>query len=292
MTTPKSETPLGKGSDAHRNVGEASQSQHTPEVPDKSSDYDRRPLEWFKLPHALLLDPRYMRLRPPLQALVINLAMLACRDGGARDGSLPSVVDIAWHLRQDAEEVETDMRDLADLGFLRQVDRRWYHAELVKWQEAKTGAERIRAWRQRQAKSEHAVTERYGMRNSMLPESESESESEQEQEQEQEQHHASGNSLLQSERDDADDGPARALASIGVDSPESLARKHPTKRVLEVVEIVRQGMVKGKVDTPAAYAVWMLGSHAPRPAWYQPDPDSEEVRRGYAQDALAAGGQA
>lgn len=254
-----------------------------------SDDYDRRPLEWFRHPHRLLNDPDYMLLRSALKALLWDLAMLACREGGAHDGALPDVRRIAWHLRQEAEDVETDMHELLDLGWLRNDGGRWTHLALVEWQAAKSGAERMRELRERQAKERTQVTVRNASRDSLSPEKRIE---EKEKREEKEQHHAECDSLSQS--GNGDDALPETLLRLGVSQQQvkPILNRYPKARILEAVAVVTQGKRLGKVNDPPAFLVDFLRGGGEVPKWFKPDPDSEAVRKAYATDALRAGGEA
>jgi hypothetical protein len=105
---------------------------------------------WVKVPEALLDDPTYMRMRPTLRALLLDLALTCSKEGTNEDGRLPPVNDLAWALRQDVEELETDMHQLAELGYLNTRKGHWFHVALVEWQKPSPSTLRWRRWYEKQ----------------------------------------------------------------------------------------------------------------------------------------------
>lgn len=121
-----------------------------PAAPKSQPNGSTASFSWMKLPYRLLEDPTFMQMRPTLRDLLVRLSLLAARSDGQKTGALPPVRDIAWHLRAEAEELESDMFLLAELGYLSQRKGRWFHDAYVTWQKAAASTERWRAWRDRQ----------------------------------------------------------------------------------------------------------------------------------------------
>ena len=118
---------------------------------------------YLKLPHRILHTPTWIRLSNSMKALAIQIALVAGdTDAEADGGLLPALDDLAVLLRVDAEELETDMVALEDVGYVKRDEGRWYAAEFMRWQEVETPqAKRMRKLRARQrAKraSEESVT--------------------------------------------------------------------------------------------------------------------------------------
>lgn len=103
---------------------------------------------WLKLPHRLIHEPEVMMLAPRMRLLMYDLALVA--GDYEKGGELPPIRSIAYTLRADAEELETDMVALAEVGVLSHIDGKWYHAAFRDWQEPVSGAARVAAFRNRQ----------------------------------------------------------------------------------------------------------------------------------------------
>jgi hypothetical protein len=202
---------------------------------------------WLKLPAGLLLDPTFMRMHPDLQATLLKLAMLVVQERTFLDGTLPSPDQAGWHLRVDPEDLQGVMVKLADLGFLSQRGDKWYHSAFLRWQEPKSGRERIREYRER-AKAP-PVTQRYAPRNTALPESDREEESDR--------------LLLQH------------LTDFGVNRPEGLLQKHDHKRIQDAIDHCRAA----RKEAPALLAILRDGQPVP---FRDLDPDRASVRARYA----------
>lgn len=102
---------------------------------------------WIKLYHEILDDPKMGVLSDRLFRRTIEVFLLA----GAEDeeGFLPSLNDMAWHLRQDPEMLETDLVELSKCGIISNVDGRWFVTKFAKRQAPVSDAERMRRYRER-----------------------------------------------------------------------------------------------------------------------------------------------
>lgn len=80
---------------------------------------------WIKLYQEVLNDPKMGRLPDRLWRRVIECFLLA---GEQRDGGyLPSLEDMAWTLRCDAEQLEGELSQIAEkTGIVEKRDGRWF----------------------------------------------------------------------------------------------------------------------------------------------------------------------
>jgi hypothetical protein len=137
---------------------------------------------WLKVPIALLENPTYGRLADRLYRRAMELRLLAGRQN--EGGLLPNVEDIAWSLHvPDAEDLETDLVVLEEVGILERKNGRWIFAAFEHDQAPGESTERVRRFRERRnaAQAEAVTVTRYrNARETAEVESERESESEQE----------------------------------------------------------------------------------------------------------------
>ena len=130
---------------------------------------------WIKLYHEILDDPKMGRLTDRLFRRTIQLFLMA-GDYDA-DGFLPSVEDMAWRLRVDKDELETDLADLASTGIVQMNDDKWLVTKFAKRQAASTGTERWRQWKDRQRKENYYQTRRQRKTNDTLSDTDIDKES-------------------------------------------------------------------------------------------------------------------
>lgn len=74
----------------------------------------KRSMPWFRFYAETLSDPKVQRLSPELFKAWVNLLCLASQN----DGSLPSVDDIAFHLRLSASQAAQQLDDLVLAGLI------------------------------------------------------------------------------------------------------------------------------------------------------------------------------
>lgn len=106
---------------------------------------------WYfvKLPMSILDDPTFGQLTDRMFRLATLLRLLAVRED--RGGLLPSTDKLAWILRvDDAEDLETELIALEEVGILDRVDGAWHFAAFEEDQRARTPAERKAAQRARE----------------------------------------------------------------------------------------------------------------------------------------------
>lgn len=72
--------------------------------------------KWIKLHIDILTDPKMGRMSDKLFRRTIELFLIAGREDA--DGVLPSVQDIAWHLRTSEKETQTILDDLTKVGII------------------------------------------------------------------------------------------------------------------------------------------------------------------------------
>lgn len=103
---------------------------------------------WIKLYTEILNDAKMARMSDHLYRRTIELFLMAGDKN--QDGILPSLEDMAWTLRTDAEQLETDLVELQHIGIL-VFDNGWIVRKFAERQAPvdKTGAERVRRWRER-----------------------------------------------------------------------------------------------------------------------------------------------
>ena len=82
----------------------------------------------------------------------IELILIAGRHG--EEGYLPPLDAIAWVLRCDQEQLETEMFNLAQYGILSQTDGRWTVTNYAKRQAPIDGNIRTQEWRKRKLKTQ------------------------------------------------------------------------------------------------------------------------------------------
>jgi len=112
---------------------------------------------WIKLYHEILDDPKMGRLSDRLFRITIECFLLAGEMD--QDGLLPPLQDIAWRLRTNAEQLETDFVALSDVGILSLVDKSWIVTKFAERQAPVSDAERMRRFRERQQKQQYYGTD-------------------------------------------------------------------------------------------------------------------------------------
>ena len=112
---------------------------------------------WIKLYHEINDDAKMGRLSDRLFRRSIQFFLLA---GELDDGGhLPEIQDIAWRLRCDQEQLETEMIELQDCRILSKIDGRWLVTKFVERQAPISGAERVANYRDRKRKSNYYETQ-------------------------------------------------------------------------------------------------------------------------------------
>jgi hypothetical protein len=107
---------------------------------------------WVKLYQDILDDPKIGRLRVELKWRFIECLLVAGENG--EEGILPTAQDMAWRLRYNFEQLETDLGELAEAGLIDMVDGRWRVTKFRQRQEPSKAALKQRRYRQRKKEAE------------------------------------------------------------------------------------------------------------------------------------------
>lgn len=126
---------------------------------------------WIKLYIEILDDAKMGTMTDRQFRRTMQLFLLAGELNGS--GELPPVSDMAWRLRMGAEELETDLADLASAGIVHKVDGLWIVTKFEDRQRASTGTERWQRWQERQRKKNYYQTQDKRKANDTLSDTES-----------------------------------------------------------------------------------------------------------------------
>lgn len=109
---------------------------------------------WIKLRHDILATPHVAMLRDRLWRRYIEMMLFAGKDG--KDGRLPTKDEMAWLLHVEAEQLETELNELAEHGLLSIIDGRHHVADFSDSQASSKHAQYMKEWRdkKRQEKQE------------------------------------------------------------------------------------------------------------------------------------------
>lgn len=118
---------------------------------------------WIKLYHEILEDPKMCKLPDRLYRRVIELFLLAGETD--QDGYLPSLSDMSWRLRQDEEQLETELNELQKTGIISHVNGEWIVTNFAKRQARVEGKDRVKQCRERKKKQEYYGDETEVKRN-------------------------------------------------------------------------------------------------------------------------------
>lgn len=114
---------------------------------------------WIKLYHEVLDDPKMGSLSDRLWRRVIEMFLLA---GDAdEEGRLPALEWMAWRIRRPAEELESDLVEIAKCGILENRGGFWWVSNFAERQAAETPSERGKRWRKRQEQGQLWGAERH-----------------------------------------------------------------------------------------------------------------------------------
>lgn len=111
---------------------------------------------WIKLYHEMLHDRKVASLDDRLWRRVIEMFLLAGEQN--ENGYLPPLVDIAWTLRADIEQLETELNELTRIGILEFKNEKYFVRKFEKRQEPMDKAEYMRRLRDQEQKKEHYET--------------------------------------------------------------------------------------------------------------------------------------
>jgi len=103
---------------------------------------------WVKLYLEIIDDYKMGKLTRTLRYRVIEMFCLA---GEVNElGYLPPTEQIAWRLRENIEQLESDLIELAKVGILDQRNGRWFVVNFAKRQAPSPATERVQEFRKRQ----------------------------------------------------------------------------------------------------------------------------------------------
>jgi DNA-binding transcriptional regulator YhcF (GntR family) len=108
---------------------------------------------WAKVYIEILDDAKMGRLSDRLWRRTIELILIA-KDTD-KDGDLPSLDDMAWRLRTNAELLEAELTDMARVGIVENRDGGWHVSNFAKRQGAMTDADRMARSRKRKKAQEY-----------------------------------------------------------------------------------------------------------------------------------------
>jgi hypothetical protein len=102
---------------------------------------------WIKLYEEILDDSKMAVLPDRLWRRVIELFLLAGRY--YKDGQLPDTNELCWALRMPMEELDLDIKQIAQTGIIKKNERGWLVVNFKKRQVKMTPAEKMRLYRER-----------------------------------------------------------------------------------------------------------------------------------------------
>jgi hypothetical protein len=108
---------------------------------------------WIKLYHEILYDPKMARMNNDLWRRTIELFLLAGEIDG--DGSLPSLDDMAWKLRLNSEQLETELAELQKVGIISVISGKYVVTKFAERQTFMPKAEYMRRKRGEVQKQEY-----------------------------------------------------------------------------------------------------------------------------------------
>lgn len=108
---------------------------------------------YLKLYYEMLHDPKMQRLSDRLYRRFIECLLFAGEND--KDGLLPPIDDMAWTLRADAEQLETELMELARVGVVMHDAGRWIVTKFADRQATMSKAEYMARKRADDQKQEH-----------------------------------------------------------------------------------------------------------------------------------------
>lgn len=108
---------------------------------------------WIKLYHEILDDPKMATLPDRLWRRIIEIFLCAGRVD--KNGELPPTNQIAWMLRMPADDIESDLMQIATTGIISRRGDGWIVNHFADRQSAVKDAERQRQSRDRRKKQEY-----------------------------------------------------------------------------------------------------------------------------------------
>lgn len=101
---------------------------------------------WIKLYHDILDDPKMAVLPDNLWRRIIELFLFAGKL--YKDGNLPDTKQIAWCLRRNENDLETELQQIVTTGIIVKSETGWFIPKFKLRQDPMTGAERTKKFRE------------------------------------------------------------------------------------------------------------------------------------------------
>jgi len=101
---------------------------------------------WIKLYHDILDDPKMAVLPDNLWRRIIELFLFAGKL--YKDGNLPETKQIAWALRQNENDLETELKQIVTTGIIVQTELGWFIPKFKIRQDPMSNTERVRKFRE------------------------------------------------------------------------------------------------------------------------------------------------
>lgn len=118
---------------------------------------------WIKMYMEILDDPKMATLPDRLWRRTIELFLVAGRTN--QGGEIPDTAQIAWMLRMSTDDLSMDLRQIESVGIITRTQTGWMVNNFAKRQAAIGGAERVKAYREREQHAQYTgnenVTKRY-----------------------------------------------------------------------------------------------------------------------------------
>ena len=111
---------------------------------------------WIKWYHEILDDPKMATLPDRLWRRFSELCLLSGRLFSDKTGELPDARQIAWALRMPVDELQTDMGQLIETGFIEKTKSGYSIVNFEKRQRALTSTERSKQSRSREQRKKYA----------------------------------------------------------------------------------------------------------------------------------------
>lgn len=110
---------------------------------------------WIKLYHEILDDPKMATLPDNLYRRAIEVFLLAGRFSQERNGNIPDTAKLAWALRMNETQLQSDLEALEKVGIVKQRKDGWFVLNFEKRQQALSSTERSQRHRERQRKQQY-----------------------------------------------------------------------------------------------------------------------------------------
>jgi len=110
---------------------------------------------WIKWYHEILDDPKMATLPDRLWRRFSELCLLAGKLCPSKSGNLPDTRQIAWMLRMQTDDLQTDLEQLVSVGLIESIPNGWFIVNFKKRQSPATSTERVKQYRERKQKGRY-----------------------------------------------------------------------------------------------------------------------------------------